>query len=157
MCDTADIGTTVDSANLATPSVFVFDRYPGGLGFAQKTYELIEEVFTSALELISSCPCEEGCPSCVGSPLPLPTGADLDTRGRIPDKEAAVCLLHDLLQREPYVPKPPKNERRATLGEAARQEELGAEPPLEITHLPTQVEAKIRRQLARFRAAGGGW
>jgi DEAD/DEAH box helicase domain-containing protein len=154
MCDPADVGTVVDSGNLATPSIFVFDRYPGGLGFAQKTYELVEEVLTSALELIAHCPCEDGCPSCVGSPLPYATGADLETRGKIPDKEAALCILHDLLQLEPYTPKAPSPGRKALMaslpgGTTGLPE--SDDTPLQVTNLPSQIEMKIRKRLARFK------
>lgn len=110
MCDPADIGTAVDASNTGVPTVFLFDRFPGGLGFAQKAYERIEEVLEAAYQLISGCGCDDGCPSCVGSPVPAyQTGdPDAEVRGRLPDKEAALMLLSDLLGKEPYVPKRPR-------------------------------------------------
>ena len=105
-----DIGTAVDSANTGVPTLFIYDRHPGGVGFAQKSYNMIEEVMEACLNLIENCSCEDGCPSCVGSPIPPYAQHDPDAtpRGRIPDKETALVILHDLLEREPYVPvRPP--------------------------------------------------
>ena len=67
MSDPMDIGSTVD---LAIPgrTIFLYDKYPGGVGFAQRAYDVVEEVFKNALALIAACECAEGCPSCVGSP-----------------------------------------------------------------------------------------
>ena len=61
---------------------------------------------TAALDLIDTCPCEHGCPSCVGSPIPPFSQLDPETggKGMIPDKEAALVILHALLQKEPYIP-----------------------------------------------------
>ena len=159
MCDPADVGSVVDSANVGSPAIFLYDRYPGGLGFAQKAHTLVEEILESALFLIQECECEEGCPSCVGSPLPPfgPQSGDSDTRGKIPDREAALCLLHDLLQKEPYVPKAPDPARAERLmaqwqrsmaarAAASPADELPAERP-PVKRLPETVERKIRRRI----------
>ena len=164
MCDPRDIGAVLDSGNLATPAVFVYDKFPGGVGYAERTYEIVEDVAQSALELIRECGCEEGCPSCVGSPLPTYDAAgDVDTRGKIPDKEAALCILHDILQLEAYTPKPP-GEMYALRQQGqvpVRLPEVGGDPvaevvPLEIRALPEQVEARLRRRLGRKREPGQG-
>jgi len=158
MCDPSDIGSVVESSNLGSPTIFIYDRFPGGIGYAEKVYEIVDDVVTAALDLIRECGCEEGCPSCVGSPLPHfePQGGDLDSRGKVPDKEAALCILHDLLQREPYEPKPPGDlYKRRQSGETgvpvsgadAPEAELIA--PLEIKPLPENIEAKLRRRLRR--------
>lgn len=163
MCDPSDVGSVVDSGNLGTPAIFIYDRYPEGVGFSEKTYEIVEDVARSALELIHECGCEEGCPSCVGSPLPHfePQGADIDTRGKIPDKEAALCILHDLLQLEPYEPKPPgemyaRRLAQATSGLPTDAEAAAATPPtpLELKSLPESVEAKLRRRIRQSRKEG---
>ncbi|HBK60729.1 MAG TPA: hypothetical protein DDZ84_08060 [Firmicutes bacterium] len=109
MCDPMDIGTAVDSANTGMPTLFIYDRHPGGVGFAQKSYKMIEEAMEACLNLIENCTCEDGCPSCVGSPIPPFAQYDPDStpRGRIPDKETALVILHDLLERDPYVPTRP--------------------------------------------------
>ena len=43
-----------------------FDEVPAGIGFSQKLFELHDQLIKSALELVSECPCADGCPSCVG-------------------------------------------------------------------------------------------
>ena len=109
MCDKQDIGGIVDSSNTGTPTVFLYDRYSGGLGYAEKGYDMIDELLESCLTLIHECPCEDGCPSCVGIPIirpPIHVDPDAGGGYPIPDKEAALVLLHDLLGKEPYIPKP---------------------------------------------------
>ena len=51
------------------PTVFIFDAYPGGIGFSELLYEEHDRLLASALALIRSCPCIHGCPSCVGPTL----------------------------------------------------------------------------------------
>jgi DEAD/DEAH box helicase domain-containing protein len=148
MCDPLDIGTTVNARSTAVQAVFIYDKYPGGLGFSLKAYDLIEEIMNAALELIESCSCERGCPSCVGSPLPPFSQLDPDTggRGMIPDKEAALVILHFLLQKEPYHPLPTEKE-----GELKDEKRPSGKP------LPVELEGKLREELyRRTRRKGAG-
>ncbi|NSW57008.1 MAG: DEAD/DEAH box helicase [Armatimonadetes bacterium] len=152
MCDPADIGSVVDSSNLSSPAIFIYDRFPGGVGYSERLFEIVEQVVTAALDLITRCGCEEGCPSCVGSPLPPyePGGGEIDTRGKIPDKEAALCILHDLLQLEPYEPKPPGRMyqlRQTATGPIPERAPAHNPQPLEIRPLPEKIEARLRRRL----------
>jgi len=68
MCDTRDLGVHTDPAGAVNgaPSVVLYDHVPAGIGFSQKLFEIHDELITRALELVSECPCEDGCPSCVG-------------------------------------------------------------------------------------------
>jgi DEAD/DEAH box helicase domain-containing protein len=149
MCDVVDIGATVDSSNTGVPTIFVYDKYPGGLGFAQKVFEIIEPVVEGCWVLIDSCECEDGCPSCVGSPIPVyaQQGADTEIKGRIPDKEAALVILHDLLGKDPYIPKP------VTRPVAVTSEGIdpGPPPPREIKPLPEAVEIRIRKRVQKLK------
>lgn len=140
MCDVSDIGAVVDSSQLGYPALFLFDKYPGGLGLAQRGFDLVEPIFAAARELIAECPCEEGCPSCVGSAQKTYTYYDAggEARERIPDKEAALVVLHEMLRLEPYVPK-------------GRSGGPKAEPE-PIPQLPASLENKVRRQLQRLKA-----
>ncbi|MGE5551720.1 MAG: DEAD/DEAH box helicase [Bacteroidota bacterium] len=151
MADPADVGSTVDMANFGQAALFVYDKYPGGLGLAHKAYDLVEEVFGAALDLLGNCPCVDGCPSCVGAPVPPQAQLDPETsgRGRIPDKEAALCLLHDLLQLSPYVPKP-KETMMPALPEFAAAAPSPVPPP-PLVPLPEAIERRIRRQLHQFK------
>jgi len=108
MCDKQNIGGIVDSSNIGTPTVFIYDRYSGGLGFAQKAYEMAETFLDSCLQMVVECKCEDGCPSCVGIPtLRPPIHTDPDVFGSFPisDKEATLMMLHAMLGRQPYTPK----------------------------------------------------
>ena len=125
MCDRLDVGGIVDSTNFGRPSLFLYDRYPGGLGFSEKGYGLYQSLMEECLATISTCPCEEGCPSCVGLPVTRPAQQMDPDVGRgypIPDKEAALVLLHHLLGREAYVPRKGRRRRR-------RSEEGGGRRP----------------------------
>ncbi|MBN1458261.1 MAG: DEAD/DEAH box helicase [Armatimonadetes bacterium] len=115
MCDRLDVGGIVDSTNLGTPTMFLYDRYPGGLGFAEKGYGLFQQLMEECLSTIERCPCEEGCPSCVGLPVTQPAqqmDPDLGRGYPIPDKEAALVLLCQFLEREPYIPRRRRRSRR---------------------------------------------
>ena len=144
MCDVMDIGTTVESSNTGRPTAFVYDRHPGGIGFAEKAYEMIEDVVMACWMVVSECECDEGCPSCVGAPLP--PGGNGNTRGAIPDKEAALVLLHAMLEKEPYVPKHPRPEIAVADAVTGRR---GAKIP--VRPLAANVEAKIRKKVKGFR------
>ncbi|MEA3400118.1 MAG: DEAD/DEAH box helicase [Armatimonadota bacterium] len=99
MCDTQDIGTVVDASCLGRDTLFVHDRYPGGMGFAHRCMQRVDEIMPTIRRVIEECGCEDGCPSCVGSAVPPFAATDLDSavRGRIPDKAAAAFLLGRLL------------------------------------------------------------
>jgi DEAD/DEAH box helicase domain-containing protein len=170
MCDSMDIGTVVDASNTGVTTLFIYDRYPGGVGFAQKCYRDAEHILEACLELIQNCECENGCPSCVGSPIPpsFINDPDLTSRGKIPDKEAALVLLHSLLGLEPYIPKRPRPEvfDIGPAGGARAAGGLGAQapgfsqtpqsvPPMpEGKPLPINVEMRLRRRLAEKRSFG---
>jgi DEAD/DEAH box helicase domain-containing protein len=106
MCDPADLGGMIDSSNLGRPGLFLFDRYPGGLGFAEQGWARLDELARAALEHVEACPCEAGCPSCVGLPMLRPAqqqDPDLGHGRAIPGKEAARVLLRHWLS-EPGSP-----------------------------------------------------
>jgi len=99
MCDPSDIGAVLDSKNLGAQGLFVFDRYPGGLGFAEQAFHRFEELLTACRALVDDCPCDDGCPSCVGLPiLRPPQQQDPDVSGGwpMPSKRAARALLDAL-------------------------------------------------------------
>ena len=69
MTDSRDLGVFADPAWAATegmPSVVLYDQVPAGIGFSQKLYEMQETLLASALQLVTECGCDDGCPSCVG-------------------------------------------------------------------------------------------
>jgi DEAD/DEAH box helicase domain-containing protein len=112
MCDRRDLGTAIGErppvpgsedggaeAVMATrldetsgvkeffePNLYLFDAYPGGIGFSEPLFCAHELLVQKTRELIAGCGCEQGCPSCVG-----PAG-DLAPRA----KEAALAILDRL-------------------------------------------------------------
>ena len=70
MCDRWDIGglSTNIHHQTGSPTIFIYDGHPGGVGITQRGYEEFERLVADADRLIRECPCEDGCPSCVQSP-----------------------------------------------------------------------------------------
>jgi len=70
MCDRWDIGGLSTNVHLQTgsPTIFIYDGHPGGVGIAARGYEEFERLLGDAARLIGECPCADGCPSCVQSP-----------------------------------------------------------------------------------------
>jgi len=96
MCDRRDISGQVDSRNLGRPAVVVYDRYVGGIGFARCGFELINEWLAMCGRIVRECPCDDGCPSCVGLANlrpPLHHDPDLGSGYPVPNKSATVALL----------------------------------------------------------------
>ncbi len=110
MCDRRDLGTAVgerpaspgvetewqefstalnDPAEMKEyfePNLYLYDAYPGGIGFSEPLYRVHELLLQRTREMIASCPCESGCPSCVG-----PAGMKSERT-----KEAALAILERL-------------------------------------------------------------
>jgi DEAD/DEAH box helicase domain-containing protein len=77
MCDRRDVGSAVDTGvESATfqPAIFIYDNFPGGIGLSRPLYEIREQVMAATRQLIQSCSCDDGCPSCVG---PTPKAKDV--------------------------------------------------------------------------------
>ena len=110
MCDHRDLGTAVGerppSAGIETewqeftgsirdraatkeffePNLYIFDAYPGGIGFSEPLYRVHDLLLRRTQELVAACRCENGCPSCVG-----PAGEKSERT-----KEAALAILERL-------------------------------------------------------------
>jgi len=111
MCDQRDLGTAIGERPPATstesdefnpvsmkdlasgnakelfePNLYLYDAYPGGIGFSEPLFHAHDLLVQKTRELIRACGCEQGCPSCVG-----PAG-DLAPRA----KEAALAILDRL-------------------------------------------------------------
>ena len=108
MCDRRDLGTAIgerppsaaseiDWEDFAKPrgseieaffepNLYLYDAYPGGIGFSEPLYWISNVLLERTRELITACPCENGCPSCVG-----PAG-DRSER----TKDVALAILQQL-------------------------------------------------------------
>jgi DEAD/DEAH box helicase domain-containing protein len=105
MCDGHDIGISVDGGSIerqvrtggagtkpadvgAAPHIFIYDNYPGGIGFSRPLFDMHALLLERTRELIEGCPCASGCPSCVG-----PEGNTGPNAKRV-----ASAILHRVLQ-----------------------------------------------------------
>jgi DEAD/DEAH box helicase domain-containing protein len=117
MCDRRDLGTAVgerppsaaseinweefatapasdsETKEFFEPNLYIYDAYPGGIGFSEPLYSICGTLVNRTLELISACPCENGCPSCVGP------AADLHEK----TKEVALAILARLCEDTQFV------------------------------------------------------
>jgi DEAD/DEAH box helicase domain-containing protein len=82
MCDGHDIGISIGSGEEGEhtdltrtgqpvtvsdePRIFVYDNYPGGVGFSEPLFRMEEELRQRTHDLIAGCECQQGCPTCVG-------------------------------------------------------------------------------------------
>jgi DEAD/DEAH box helicase domain-containing protein len=48
------------------PNIYLYDKYPGGVGLSEPLFRLCDSLLEKTLRLISNCSCPNGCPSCVG-------------------------------------------------------------------------------------------
>ncbi|MAT69156.1 MAG: ATP-dependent helicase [Planctomycetaceae bacterium] len=103
MCDSRDLGGVVDSQNLGRAAMIIYDRYPGGLGYAEKGFQLIDQLLAICRDMVAGCPCDAGCPSCVGLPNLRPAiHSDPDlTRGHPMPNKLATLRLVEILCGEP--------------------------------------------------------
>ncbi|WP_017727910.1 DEAD/DEAH box helicase [Halalkalibacterium ligniniphilum] len=69
MCDRADLHVVpqMKADHSELPTIFFYDRYPGGVGLAKNVYRHMDALLEQVEHLIHSCPCEDGCPACVGA------------------------------------------------------------------------------------------
>lgn len=91
LCDRWDMGglSTPRHPDTMRPTIFVYDGFEGGIGLAEKAFDLFGEISSMTLQLVRDCPCEDGCPACIYSPK---CGND----NKPLDKEAARMILEKL-------------------------------------------------------------
>jgi len=110
MCDRRDLGTAVgerppspgvetewqstppsiaeldEEKEFFEPNLYLYDAYPGGIGFSEPLYRVCDLLLRRTREMIAACPCDSGCPSCVG-----PAGEKSERT-----KEAALAIVNRL-------------------------------------------------------------
>ena len=88
MCDPGDVFVTpqVKSSHNEKPTIYFYDRYPGGVGLSGQIYDQMHDILLETKRTIQQCPCENGCPSCIGAEVGTKTG-----------KRDAVNLLNEFL------------------------------------------------------------
>ncbi|MGD9894745.1 MAG: DEAD/DEAH box helicase, partial [Dehalococcoidia bacterium] len=92
MCDPRDVRvvTEVKSPFTGCPTIFIYESVPGGVGFADQLFTIHNDLLAAARDLAARCPCDSGCPSCVGPANEV--GGD--------PKHAALAILSRLLGRD---------------------------------------------------------
>ncbi|MBM4031261.1 MAG: DEAD/DEAH box helicase [Planctomycetes bacterium] len=97
-CETLDFSHTVGAINAPWNTTFIYERYPLGLGFTERAYELAGRLMPAVLDHIRRCDCADGCPCCVGKPLRQDVTWNVERgEGSIPSKRAALFMLENLL------------------------------------------------------------
>lgn len=107
LADRSDVGgiSTPNHCDLnGKCGIFVYDGHRGGVGYAERGYEIIADILEVTLRAIEGCSCYEGCPSCVQSQK---WGNHNDPL----DKHAALIILHELLGKPSYIPKKAKPQK----------------------------------------------
>lgn len=69
MCDSRDLGVYSDpQSNFADggPAIMLYDQIPAGIGFSERLFEIHYDLISSTRDLVATCECTDGCPSCVG-------------------------------------------------------------------------------------------
>ncbi len=89
MADRNDLGgiSTNYHPQTGCASIFIYDAIPGGAGLSRQAFICAKELLEYTLKIISECPCEFGCPSCVHSPK-------CGSGNRPINKAAAIFLLN---------------------------------------------------------------
>ncbi len=92
VCDRGDLGgiSQLRHPQLPRGAVFVYDAHAGGIGITARIFERLPDLLSRVLDLLRSCPCVEGCPSCIHSPK-------CGNGNRPLDKEGAAALLRAIL------------------------------------------------------------
>ncbi len=93
MCDMRDLGglSTPNHPDTNQPAIFIYEGFEGGIGLSEKGYEIFDEAVKMAYDLITTCNCSDGCPSCIMSPKCGNDNWPLDKKG-------AIILLEELLR-----------------------------------------------------------
>ncbi|MEW8382251.1 MAG: DUF1998 domain-containing protein, partial [Candidatus Thiodiazotropha taylori] len=84
-----------DSLDQFTPTLFLYDNYPGGIGITNPLFEIRSRIVADARNLVESCDCACGCPGCIG---PILAG---DEQGGNSAKHSALTVLSLLSNDEP--------------------------------------------------------
>jgi DEAD/DEAH box helicase domain-containing protein len=92
-----------------SPTLFLYEHTPGGIGLAERIFEQREVLLARALRLVEGCPCEFGCPACVGPnagldapppPQPTPSGLVVAANDQAPSAPAGrKRIAIDILRR----------------------------------------------------------
>ncbi|MCY4580805.1 MAG: DEAD/DEAH box helicase [Chloroflexi bacterium] len=71
MCDRRDLGAIAvdEHPQLGTSAAFIFEEEMGGVGILDFVRNNPEALVQRMVDMVASCDCDEGCPSCIDSPF----------------------------------------------------------------------------------------
>ena len=138
-CDPQDIDTEhvyPYQSRPRPPRVILFDKRPGGVGVAEALYQHSDAVLAKAEEVISSCPCRRGCPSCI-----FHNGCS--NYNTVLNKRGALVIVRRLLERAGYECR--SNPSQTTAGAAAACGATGVAAPITATR-PAATKATDQKK-----------
>ncbi|MBN1847905.1 MAG: DEAD/DEAH box helicase [Deltaproteobacteria bacterium] len=137
LCDRNDIGGICYTYHpqVEKAAIFIYDGHPGGVGLAQRGFEIILELLEKTLDHIRTCECDEGCPSCIHSPK-------CGSGNKPLDKKAAVMTLELLTGQRPLKPPHDEEEPEPEIMEREEQVMEPVEPRIIYFDLETQKLAQ---------------
>ncbi len=151
LCDRNDIGGICFTRHkqLDGGAIFLYDGYPGGAGIAEHIFRMVEEALERTRRLIATCPCLDGCPSCIQSPKCGAGNKPLDKRG-------AVFALDWLLRDQESVSTDEIPQTRIVLSHGAPEEPQL--PPWQPIELPSDKRVVVfDLETQRSAEEVGGW
>ena len=98
-CETLDFShSSCTAINAPWHTMFVYERYPHGLGFTEQAFEILGDLILAVQDTIVKCGCRNGCPCCIGKPLRGYTTWNIERgEANIPSKRAALRILRDII------------------------------------------------------------
>ncbi|MEP3482569.1 MAG: DEAD/DEAH box helicase [Fuerstiella sp.] len=99
LCDEKNIETDVSLTRLNEDdwksALYLFDTIEGGVGYAEKIFEVFTDALKLAETVITECPCQAGCPACVPA---LPPGVtDEELEQLLSESNASVACTRSLI------------------------------------------------------------
>ncbi len=145
LCDRHDVAgiSYTRHPQIGHAAIFFYDGQPGGVGLAASMFDRVEVLLDATCDLISDCPCEDGCPSCVHSPK-------CGSGNRPIDKLAAITVLRLLLARDPL---PERRETGSLPAVNPSVEDSTREPEAPAAHRVIFFDLETQRSAAEV----GGW
>jgi DEAD/DEAH box helicase domain-containing protein len=143
MCDRDDVGGIAYSHHpqVGKGAIFIYDGYPGGVGLAERAFDVQERLLEAALKLISLCSCEAGCPSCIHSPK-------CGSGNKPLDKAGAQFVLEALLGKVPLETARTANGEEVSV--SSPEKPVAEEPPpLRVVFLDIETQRSAEEV--------GGW
>jgi len=112
-CSVSDLGLSCEirSKHFGSPALFLYDRIPGGVGLPVALFRSVRELVHAAREVLERCPCELGCPACIGP---------VEEVGALGKQTALAVLVH--LDRGPALAPAPIDEAGAGEAEHSAEE-----------------------------------